>query len=188
MILRRRPADARQPEPTVPEVVPAPMRARITAVRAQLRRLAEGADATVTGELAVITDQVERAIDAVVEGATDRRRLDAALADADPTRLQRELKDLVRRLDLEPAASPVRPSLERAVTSVRRRYEGVHRLWDQRDVLDARLEAVILDMEDITARAHELLTLRRFDGSASFDHLRADLEALRLAHAELDAL
>lgn len=167
MILRRSQSSA--PEP--------PWKPRIAAARRIIERQRSD-DAALHARLATIEQAMESA-------TTDLAQLDELIAELDPERATRELKDALRRRTRDPA------SVDAAlIDTMRRRYETIHALQDRRGALDARIERTVADIEALAARSIELS--HSIDGrgalGAELDRLHTDLTALEAAHRELDEL
>ncbi|MFN3218257.1 MAG: hypothetical protein ACE367_17320 [Acidimicrobiales bacterium] len=165
MILRRG-------QPSAPEP---PWKSRVAAARRIIERQ-RGDDATLHAQLATI--------EAAMEAATvDVAQLGELIAELDPERATRELKDALRRRTRDPASVD-----DALIDTMRRRYETIHTLEDRRSALDARIERTVADIEALAARSIELS--HSIDGrgalGAELERLHTDLTALEAAHRELD--
>lgn len=167
MILRRS-------RPSTPEP---PWKPRVAAAR-RIIEARRGDDDALRGRLATI--------EAAMEAATaDLAQLGGLIAELDPERATRELKDALRRRTRDPASVD-----DALIETMRRRYETIHALEDRRGALEARIERTIADIEALAARSVELS--HSIDGrgalGAELDRLHEDLTALEAAHRELDEL
>ena len=121
-----------------------------------------------------------------MEAATaDLAQLDGLIAELDPERATRELKEALRRRTRNPASVD-----DALIDTMRRRYETIHTLHDRRAALDARIERTIADIEALAARSVDLSHGSAGRGAlgAELDRLHTDLTALEAAHRELDDL
>jgi DNA repair exonuclease SbcCD ATPase subunit len=169
-MFRRRPAPAAPPPP--------PWRLRLDASRDLIRRHA--ADPSIEARL----DDLERILTTAV---ADQEKAGLAVAQLDPDRAARELKDALRRRDHTPG-----PALEEQISSLQRRYETIHALQDRADELDRRIETTLTDLDSLAARSVTLaLTASRSPAAElaeELHRLHTDLTALELAHDELRRL
>jgi len=165
VILRRSRSGA--PEP--------PWKPRVAAARRIIERQ-RGDDGALHAQLATIEEAMEAA-------TADLAQLGALIAELDPERATRELKDALRRRTRDPASVD-----DALVDTMRRRYETIHALEDRRGALDARIDRTVADIEALAARSIELS--RSIDDRGALgvelDRLHADLTALEAAHRELD--
>lgn len=115
----------------------------------------------------------------------DRRGLESALAQLEPERATRELKEALRRNFESPSAAN-----EAVVDSLQRRHESLHALQDRIEVLRRSVEQTIADLEILAASAVELaLSSAGSPPGARHDavvaDLQRDLEILEQVHREL---
>ena len=87
----------------------------------------------------------------------------------------------------------MRSEIERAAAAVRERADVRDRLLSVRDTLLARMQAAALGLEGLVARLAEVLALGQTAGdvdpsAAQIDELTLELEAMRVALAETEAL
>lgn len=119
----------------------------------------------------------------LVTAETDRRRLEQALAQLDPERATRELKDALRRNFESPSASN-----QALVDSLQRRHESMHALKDRIEFLRRSVEQAVADTEILAASTVEL-ALRSGAGDGAHEaviaDLQRDLEILEQVHREL---
>ena len=120
-----------------------------------------------------------------MSATTDLVQLDELIAELDPERATRELKDALRRRQRNPASTD-----DALVDTMRRRYETIHALEDRRAALASRIERTVADLEALAARSIDVTHgASGRDGLGSdLDHLHDDLTALEAAHRELDQL
>ena len=168
----------RKKEHPAPATAEAPWRSRVDEARALIR--SSESPSWVDGSL----DEVDRSIDEIERGLlaaeADREKLAAAIAQLDPDRARRELKDALR----SGAAA------EDRLDMLRRRHDAVNDLMNRRERLGERIDTAVIDLELLAVRAVEAGT-----GASSRDsvdeqlgRLRDDLRALETAHEELQDL
>lgn len=119
---------------------------------------------------------------ALASAHDDRDRLTTALGRLDADRAGAELKSALRQGSSDPAHVAL-------VTSLRERYESIHRVANRRDQLDQAIERALVDAELLAARSVELgAGVDAWELDDTVGRLADDLTALELAHAELDDL
>jgi hypothetical protein len=90
-------------------------------------------------------DDIERAL---TDAEADDARLAAALAHIDPERANAELKSALREHARRPS-----PELDARVSALRQRHEAINDLLNQRDRLRRKIDATLLDVEQLAMRA-----------------------------------
>jgi chromosome segregation ATPase len=166
MIRRRRPQPAASPPP--------PWRGRVDAAR----RIIEGRRADDVATRARL-DAVEEAL---IAATADLDELDDLIAQLDPDRATRELKDALRRRQRNPQGVD-----DALVATMQRRYETIHGLRDRRSALIDRIDRTVADLEGLAGRSVAIGRASRTAGDDELAALNDDLAALAAAHAELDA-
>ncbi len=121
------------------------------------------------------------------QAEADRRTLADGLDRLDPGRIENELKAALR----EAVRSGRDEQTDPVVGSLRARHELAHGVRDQIDVLDRRIEATVIDLETLAARAAGIgrpEPTAGVHGERAMQRLRDDLDALEAAHAEVERL
>ncbi len=117
---------------------------------------------------------------ALLTAESDRARLREALAQLDPERARRELKDALREQPGVPGEAR-----DRRLALLRERHDTVNSLLNRDEALDTRIETAIVDLELLAVRAIEARTTNDWAIESELDRLRTDLTALEQAHDEL---
>lgn len=132
----------------------------------------------------LVVHRVEGIEEALHQAAKDRAMIRAALTELDPDRIGADLKRELRRRPN--AGSDDTPR----IVALRRRYESVAELRNRDDDLGRRIDTALADLEAYAASVVESAV--RTDRVPGADHhlecLRADAEALRAAHAEIERM
>lgn len=136
----------------------------------------------------------DRSMGEVVDRVTtDLRRAEADLAalrqavhQLNPDHAMAELKVALRnRLDPTSVDTPL-------IATLRRRHETANAMQNRIEDLEAHIEATLVDLDVLAARAVEVKLLRgsaeRLGFEAELERLRVDSDALTAAHREIEAL
>lgn len=153
-----------------------PWRHRLDEARRIIR--GHGADPTMDARL----DDVEHRL---LAAEADHAQLTSVIAQLDPERATRELKDALRARERGGSVT------DDAITALRRRHETVHQLQNRREELRSRIDATVADVEHLAGRTVEVALVSRSGSSplgAELDRIRRDLTALEQAHDEIRRL
>ena len=190
----------REPKRTQPEL-PRPPRGSYAAQwlsRAEqavqsLDELTSAAAAGHTGDAArTAAAEARETLTELAEVAGQVTAVERALGRVDAEGLDDEAQRLTDAAHRAPTPE-MRSEIERAAAAVRDRADVRDRLLSVRDTLLARMQAAALGLEGLVARLAEVLALGHTAGdvdpsAAQIDELTLELEAMRAALAETEAL
>lgn len=133
-----------------------------------------------------LADRLDAVEAALVEATADQQRLTASIAQLDPERAGRELKDALRNRSRRPGSAT-----DALIETLQRRYRTIHALQDRLEEIETHIDATVVDLESLAARLVELQVTggrQRDELHDDLQRLHDDLTALERAHAELDHL